>query len=384
MNYYNYTVELLKKLVSVPTDKQNEADVMPILVEELKKHGFKNEYQNLDNGRKNLVASYGTSDKKLVFCGHLDVVPAGENWNESEPFNPVFKDGKICGRGTTDMKGGIASFISAAIKATNENFLTDTEIIIALVSDEEVNSSGAIHFASNLKVSKDTLIIIGEPTELDIYIAHKGIAQFDVTIKGKQCHSSQPQNGVNSIYEAMRFVKEIESLNLEFGKIKCDILPSPNITVTKFNSGTAANIIPGVAEFTVDCRTVVGMTDKTLLQRFTEIADRLYSGSKTEYSIKTLKYKPATCLNNGNKAIELVSNATQAVFGKMAKIKVFDACCDLFCFDKSGFTSAVACGPGSLKQAHIKDEFIEIKELEKAVDLYFEIIKELSESGDKI
>ena len=208
--------ELLERMIAADTTNPpgNEAQAARYIGERLRQEGFQVNYQRVAEGRENVIASVGDSSaKEIILTGHLDVVPAGEGWKKP-PFEMTRSEGKIWGRGSSDMKGAVAAMMAAAVKAAKKpKLLSEKKITLVFVCDEEVSGDGSRVFVRNYHPAKETLVIIGEPTKMQVQIAHRGISRFRVDIGGQQAHAATPEKGINPILEMSRFLLAVERFN---------------------------------------------------------------------------------------------------------------------------------------------------------------------------
>jgi len=374
--YYALADQFLKDLVAFPSVNSGEKPVAEYVARELAPYGFRTEIQEIAENRANVVAIYGQSDNQVIFTGHLDVVPPGDGWETGDPFTLTEKDGKLYGRGSCDMKGGIAAMMAAAICAVERGEIRDCELRLVFVVDEEVDGLGSQYYVANNKPTAKTIAIIGEPTMLEATIAHRGVTRFKVTINGRQCHSGIPQEGINSIYQMARFCLAVEEFDRSRQSMDCGILPPPNMTATIVHSGLKENAVPGTSEVILDCRTVPGETVDSLRASIEEILEKLFAGTEVTYEVSDFINVTPSSVEEDGRVCTVVKDAFRAAFGKEAVVTYFKGCCDMSYFCKAGFTETLLCGPGSMDQAHIVDEFIAIDQLHAAVDLYAEVVRQ--------
>ncbi len=377
-DYYKLAEKILSELVSFNTTNKpgNEKPLAEYIASQMKRYGFQTEIQDIAENRSNVILDLGTSNNEVIFTGHLDVVPAGDNWKSGDPFHLSKEGDRLYGRGSCDMKGGIAAMLASAIKLSQEGISGNCTLKLVFVVDEETDGLGTKHYVRTHKPKDKSIVIIGEPTMLELNIAHRGVTRFRVKIYGKQCHSGRPYEGLNSIYLMSRFAEKVREFDLERQSLDCGILPPPNMTITRANSGISDNSVPGVADMVIDCRTVPGENAETLKESILDILHSLFDDTDAKFTVDCfIDVMPGSTTQDGRVAT-IVSNAFHNAFGEQAKITYFKGCCDMSAFTANGYEQTLLCGPGSLDQAHIIDEYIEIDQLHKAVDLYTEIFRQ--------
>jgi acetylornithine deacetylase/succinyl-diaminopimelate desuccinylase family protein len=217
--------------------------------------GFRVNIHLSPKGRYNIVAEkrWGKGGRRLIFNGHLDVVPAGDalRW-KYPPFQGKLVKGRIYGRGASDMKGGIASFIHAISMIDRSKIPLDLgSLILHLVSDEESHGHQGMGFLAQRGMIRADAAIAGEPTNLDLVIAQKGALWFRVSTFGKSAHGSRPEQGINAIEKMMNLIDRMNSIPLVK---EHPLLGKPTINIGKIQGGTKINIVPDRCEIEVDRR----------------------------------------------------------------------------------------------------------------------------------
>src|SRR5258708_16458484 len=234
---------------------------------------------NAEKTKANLYATIGPKDQGgVVLSGHTDVVPvAGQNWS-GDPFTVRRADGRLYGRGTSDMK----SFIAVALALVPElvKRRPKTPIHFAFSFDEEVGCHGARHLVRDIvaNLPRPRMVIVGEPTMMKLVNAHKGAAAYEVVITGVEGHSSAPQRGANAIFAGVRIINEVLKIQDEF-KAKADPKcgfepPYPTFNVGIIEGGTAGNIIPNRCRFKLELRVLPGDSEAPVIERIQDFARR--------------------------------------------------------------------------------------------------------------
>jgi succinyl-diaminopimelate desuccinylase len=229
-------------------------------------------------GRPSIVARLSGDEalKPLVFTGHIDVVPLGEKPWSAPPFAAEIREGKLIGRGASDMKAGVAAFIVAAVDAAKKGRLK-RGITLVITAGEETGCEGAFHLAREGALGDAELLIVAEPTSNLPVIAHKGSVRLRITATGKTAHSSMPQLGENAVYKIARWVGLIEAL--VFPEHEHPLLGRTTASVTTIFGGQNINSVPDSAGFTVDFRTVPAHDHQVLIA---DIQERLGAEASIE------------------------------------------------------------------------------------------------------
>jgi acetylornithine deacetylase/succinyl-diaminopimelate desuccinylase family protein len=378
MNYNEFVLELTKKMITFETVNPpgNELELAKYLNDLLKEMGMDSYLEEVDENRANVIARIGTRDgKKLVLNGHLDVVPVGSGWTQ-DPFKPYVSEGKLYGRGSSDMKGGIASMITAAKILIGEKFdFENGELILAFVVDEELVNKGTRRFLKN--GDKIDYAIIGEPTDLDICVGHKGTIRYNITTLGKACHSSSPDLGINSVYKIAKLILEFEKYHQSLQSKKHKYLGAPSFAVTVINGGEKDNIIPENCQIQVDRRILPGESVEDIEKEIMDILNKLAEeDNEFKYTIEKYICLLAAEVSDESDLVNICKKTYKDLFDNEVTIKGFTASCEQQLFLANGIETLVY-GPGSIKQAHIIDEFIEVEQLYKASDFYASVVKDI-------
>lgn len=356
---------LLAELVAIPDlPGQSNAAMSACVQRHLKNAGAQvTVLRGPEGDRDNIFATFGPADQPgYILSGHMDVVPvAGQDWS-SDPFELTPRDGRLYGRGTSDMKGFLACMLATAYAHGEAPFTRPLQM--AFSYDEEIGCRGVGHMIARLpELSAPPLgCIIGEPSNMVPVLSHKGKHAVVLRFKGASAHSSCPSDGVNAVYPAAElalFVRDLNDRLATIGPFDQRFEP-PQTTVVAgmIDGGTAVNIIPDSSALWVECRAVPGQNPTDVIEQITAFAEKLVRrGAALSLDVETLGHYPALPPPNddalaktmqhltGHTAIPAVSYGTEAGL-----------------FNAAGFP-AIICGPGSMSRAHKPDEFIKPAEL---------------------
>lgn len=367
---FDNAISLTEKLISFNTvnPEGNEKDIAIFVGNLLADNGFTIDFHNLGNNRLTLIAEKGLSNfiPPVVLTGHFDTVPLGEKqWNE-DPFSGTIKEGKIYGRGSSDMKGGLAAMMVASIEAFNDTApLGGVRLIFT--AGEETGCHGAKHLAdTNYNLGQASAIIVGEPTANIPAIGHKGALYLKVSASGKTAHSSMPELGVNAIYKVARAITKIE--NFRFNAERDELHGLPTINVGLIKGGKNLNSVPDHAEFTIDIRS----TDKI---KHSEILERLSGELGKEVTIEVLVDLPPVSTLEISPFVQLVYTVCGINPVKDVLRKSLPYMTDGAVLQKSyNGVPTIILGPGQPEMAHQTDEFCYTTKIEEAVSIYKNII----------
>ncbi|MBK8884956.1 MAG: M20 family metallopeptidase [Bacteroidales bacterium] len=346
----------------------NEGEIARFTGRILAENGFRTDYYPFEEGRLHLVAERGLSDKQppVVLSGHFDTVPLGnKKWNE-DPFSGHVHDGKIWGRGSSDMKGGLAAMILASVSAF-ELSPPPGGIRLIFSAAEELGCIGIQQLAGILKnPGKASAVIVGEPTSNHPFIGHKGALYINVVTKGITAHSSMPHLGDNAIYKAARSI--LKAKDFQFMAEKDPLLGFPTINVGRMSGGMNINSVPDHAEFSIDIRSTSKVDHSELLHRLT-----VELGQET--ALETLVNMGSVHTREDDPFVQLVYDICRVDRENRSLMKTLPYLTDGSVLQRlyKG-APTIILGPGQPEMAHQTDEFCFTDKLEEAVNIYREII----------
>ena len=320
-------------------------------------------------GRPSLVARLAgrSAELPLCFTGHIDVVPLGAKpWTQA-PFGGDIVDGKLYGRGSSDMKAGIAAFVEATREISGKSI--DRGLTLVITSGEETGCEGAFDLARRGVLGKAALLIVAEPSSNELILAHKGSLRLSVTARGKTAHSSMPELGDNAIYRAVDWIARLERMALP--DTHHPLLGAPTMCVTTVHGGLNINSVPDSVTFTIDFRSLPANKHNDLRQSVRDLV-----GGDTE--ITTVADLPGFSTDVSDAAVEPVAAAYERLFGR-TPVPLGAP----YFTDASALTPAldgvptVVIGPGEMEQAHQTDEHCSVHRIEESFEIYRDLIRNI-------
>ncbi|EAD5258729.1 ArgE/DapE family deacylase [Listeria monocytogenes] len=269
-------IQILKDIVNIDSTNGHEEQVANYLQKLFAEYGIESEKVQYDVDRASLVSEIGSNDGKvLAFSGHMDVVDAGDvsKW-KFPPFEATEHEGKIYGRGATDMKSGLAAMIIAMIELHEEKQKLNGKIRLLATVGEEVGELGAEQLTQKGYADDLDGLIIGEPSGHRIVYAHKGSINYTVKSTGKNAHSSMPEFGVNAIDNLLLFYNEVEKFVKSIDATN-EILGDFIHNVTVIDGGNQVNSIPEKAQLQGNIRSIPEMDNETVKQVLVKIINKL-------------------------------------------------------------------------------------------------------------
>jgi acetylornithine deacetylase len=375
---YSEISTLLGELIAIESvnmdykgSTNGEAKISDYVYKYLKTLGVNCAKEEVLPNRNNVICYIEGKDKRgICFESHMDTVSI--NNMTIEPLNPIIKEGKMLGRGSADCKGSLAAMMYAIKILTKNNLKPSTNLYFIASVDEEYNHRGVDHFLKkgiNLQGA-----VVGEPTQLDVITACKGVVRWEITTNGKAGHSSRPDKGHNAIYDMMELIYSIKNeLIPSYKNTKHRLLGTPTFSVGCINGGTAVNIIPDRCSIEVDRRLLPGETSDSAKREILELINKLKEKNKIldiDISDPTTETIPMDT-NINEKVVKTSMESCKKIIGK-SKMKGVCFGCDASSFTGAGIPSIVL-GPGNILQAHTENEFLYLKEVCQAAEIYSQI-----------
>lgn len=381
-------ISLLQDFIRIPTYttyENREKELADYIMEVCRKEGIDCTLQQTDEkGRYNVLATiHGAGGgSSLMYNGHMDTVPID---GMPEALNPVIKDGYMYGRGTADMKSGLASMLYSMILVKRMGVKLSGDFVLGAVIDEEAaKSTGSWAIAKNGPFTD--YAIVGEPTDLFPVVAHKGIDYFQIDFIGKEAHSSNPDNGINAIYAASDYVNEIR--NTLVPKYKAMVHPKvgyPTINAglisgsAKINKGyiletsdTYAGVVPDEASLWVDVRWTPFQSVESIMEDLNSLAAAVKEKNPgIEISVSYIPWpRPAMEIGEDEKLTKVLIDAIGHVSPISAKPQGVSYFADSGILYGKGGIHSLIFGPGNIAQAHSINEYVKIEDVIKAAKIY--------------
>jgi acetylornithine deacetylase len=376
------SVEMVKRLVAFDTTSRNSnMPLMDFARNYLADFGIESQLVFDESGQKaNLYATCGPLDKPgIMLSGHSDCVPVdGQDWN-SNPFEVIERDGKLYGRGTSDMK----SFIALALAAVPElvRAKLKTPVHFAFSYDEEVGCLGVKRLIAQLERMpiKPKACIVGEPTSMQVVTGHKGKLSTRCHVHGFECHSALAPQGVNAVEIAAELVARLRQLARRMqDEGPFDPAFDPPFTTVHtgvIQGGTALNIVPKDCTFEAEIRNLPGHDPHPLLAELKQYAEEVLLPEMQKVSKdagiswEDLPGYPGLAGKDGTDVVHLA----QALSGNEGSGRVsFGTEAGLF--QRAG-VPAVVCGPGSIEQAHKPNEYISLEQIARGQAFIAELLR---------
>ncbi len=326
--------------------------------------GFATAYHEFAEGRTSLVATIGGDAARAPICftGHIDTVPLGAAPWKRDAFAGETDGDRIYGRGSTDMKSGIAAFVSAAV-ALAPGLSRGPGAVLVITAGEEVGCEGARFLADHRLLGRAGAIVVAEPTANYPYVGHKGLAWFEIETQGVTAHGSMPEVGENAILKMARVIGDLEGFR--FPVDSHPVMGEPTLNVGTIQGGLNTNSVPDRARITVDTRTVPGIDHVHLCRSLeTLLAPR---GASVRKFVDT----PSLYTEPADAWVQEVFEACAPFLGERPRPRTITFSTDGADLKRGfGGPPAVVLGPGEPRLAHQTDEWCSLTRIEQSVELF--------------
>lgn len=376
-------IELTRQLVRIPSENPtgSEKEVATFVARWLRDlPNVEVAWREVRSGRPNVVATLRSSTNKppLILLAHTDTVPKGGGWSR-DPFGGQLEDGRLYGRGSCDMKSGLAVAMTAFAQAARDLPALQRDLLLCATVDEENNMLGALDLIDGGIVGKESLIICTEPSDLEIVVAHKGVLWYKVEAFGRSAHAGNPHVGVDAVRAVATFV-QLFHVKLEALPYDHPMLGRPTVTFSRIEGGVKTNVVPDYARLELDVRIPSPMT----IPELTEVMRSAATDVEAEIAGATIAFeqiiidRPPVDADTTGPVVAALGAATEKLSGKKRGLAGFPAYTDASIIAaRTGNANAVVFGPGRLADAHTIDEYVLTAQIEEAQVVLGEAIRSL-------
>lgn len=342
-------VELLKKIISTPSLSGQEENTASFIKSFIEAKGVATFQKN--NNIWALNKHYSSEKPTILLNSHHDTVKPNQAYTRN-PFEASLENGKLFGLGSNDAGASLVSLLALFLYFYNSNDLKYNLIYAATAEEENTGSKG---LNSILQLLPElAFAIVGEPTGMNLAIAEKGLLVIDAYAQGIAGHAAHP-NTDNAIYKALKDIDWIQ--NYEFPKIS-DVLGKVKMTVTQIDAGKEHNVVPGICHFVIDVR----VTDKYKNQEVFEWIDK-----NTLSKVKARSFRlNSSSIDPEHEIVKAGIKLGRNTYGSPTLSDQSVLSCP-----------SLKCGPGESTRSHQADEYILLSEIEQAIDLYINILKDI-------
>ena len=323
-----------------------------------------------EDGRASVVGGLdGQGERRAVlFSGHLDTVPAGDNW-EHEVLAADIDDGKIWGLGTTDMKAGVAAMLMAMRAVKQSGAALKGNLLFAGTAGEEIESMGARELVREQKLDDVSFMVIGEPTGNRVITAEKGVLWLELRAKGQTSHGSLPHLGINAIAHMSRLLEALQAEDIPYETHP--LLGDFTMNIATIEGGVKTNVVPDSCRVTIDTRTVIGQDHQQILDTVRQLIDRLCADDPTLHiEVRSINERIPLDIPFDDPYVQSFVRQRDLVTGDTSVPTAATFATDGSVFVPAYEAPMVICGPGLPEKAHQPNEYVEISKLVESARIY--------------
>lgn len=330
--------------------------------------------------RPQAVATVGSGDPTVVLNGHIDVVPAGDDnqWSY-EPYGATVEDGYLYGRGSADMKTGVAIGMLTTARLADElesDELSGTVVLQAAIGEETAEPGTKTLLERGYDGDYGVVL---EPTGMRTATSEKGLVWYEITVDGEPSHASRPDQGRNAIQHAQPVLSALTEYDEEIRERTDELVGNAYSTITKFEAGTKENVVPERATITIDRRMLPSESVEAVDQEIEDLLERIEANSeiRTDW-VRTRTYESAAIPEESELAA-VFRDHSEAIAGVSPSPYGIEASTDVRNFINDAGTEAITWGPGDIAEAHTYDERIHISEAVDGYEVLRRAVRELLE-----
>ncbi len=373
-----FTRDLVRiRSVHEPELGRAEAEAAELVAAKMREFGWQPKITEVAPGRPNVIAVVdggGGQGPTLAFEGHTDVVTEGDldSWTV-DPYGAELRNGRIYGRGSADMKSGVAAMIYA-VRALEQAGPFPGRVKVCVLVDEEGMMLGAKHFSASDAARGIDGAIVCEPEEGEICVAAKGAIRLRVDLSGKMAHGAMPQHARNPIATAGSLVVTLAEYQRQVQATigNHEHLGLPYLTPTVLDAGSAdqMNVIPAVASVYIDVRTVPAIDHDALITDVTKLAEAAGTVYGVDATVSVVDDRPSVEVRADHPVVTALAAAHEAVTGEPARYGGVPGATDGTILTRDAGIPTVVYGPGGKWIAHQADEFVEVDDVIRCAHIY--------------
>ncbi|MCQ9619925.1 ArgE/DapE family deacylase [Weissella cibaria] len=378
-------IAILEKSISIKTDGHNEQELAEYLKKILKDHNIESTEIPFATGRSNLIVSMGHGDRILGLTGHMDTVNTGplSDW-KSDPLVLTDVEGKLFGRGTSDMKGGLVALIIALIEIKDEGIDLGGQIRLLATGGEEKGQLGSASLLGHQLISDLEALIVAEPSRLVNHqsgtstqfaiFGQNGVLDFEVISKGKSAHSSMPELGINAIDNLQEYMNQQKKYFDEMAGINDSVLGKIIPVNSIISGGEQINSVPAYAKLTTKVRTTTTVNSKRIITDLKNIIREMNKFSDINLEFNVLRQLDPVVTSKDSPIIKLVSMYGQEFFKQKINLRTVAGTTDAATFiSENNRMDIVQIGPGN-DSSHMANEYIFQQDFLDYIDFIKKII----------
>ena len=380
-------LETLADLIRIKSVNPNYVDGVPetAIIEYIesffRRHAVATQRQSVLDGRENLIAIVPGHDRtrRIILEAHVDTVSA--EGMSIQPFQPVIEYGRMLGRGSCDTKAGLAAMMHAVV-AVQQGEPPACDVWLVAAVDEEFSYRGVAKLCESLDASSTLAAIVSEPTDLRLVTASKGLVRFTIRTHGLAAHSAKPHLGSNAIEQMALVIQGLKEDTSSLMQQEHPLLGSATCNVGVIHGGIQVNLVPASCAIDIDRRLLPDESCEGVLHHYQSLLEHLM---RQNPELQVSMDPPS--LTDVPLETDATCHAVREIQSVMRHLELNDEPIGVpFCSDASKFgrlgIPSVILGPGSIDQAHSKDEFVDCDQVISAYEIYRELITTMSPDND--
>ncbi len=367
------TIALTQALIRIDSANPpgREQAVAEMLLDVARDWGLEADLQTVAEDRANVIIRLrgNGAAPSLLYCGHLDTVPIGDSAWDVDPFGGTLRDGRIFGRGASDMKSGVASMLAGMAAVKSAGIALPGDVIFAGVAGEEVDCVGSRRFLDAGGMNGVGWLVVSEPTNLDLVIGHKGAFRVEIVSHGRAAHGAMPELGINAILHMTEIIRRLQVLPLPHRSHA--LLTPPTVSINTISGGFRVNVVPDLCRITVDIRTLPeqdhGRIRRDILALLADL-EASQPGFRATLSVIGEAAPVATAATDP--LVDVALRSAARVMGKVPRTRGVNYFSDASVLQPPTDVPTVLFGPGEDELAHQVNESVPVDALVKAAGVF--------------
>jgi acetylornithine deacetylase/succinyl-diaminopimelate desuccinylase family protein len=367
-------IVLVQELVKIPSVCGDEGKVARFIADWMKKNKLPVQMIKVKPNRPNVVTILKGSKPgpRIMLNGHMDTVGTGRGWTHG-PFGGEIEHGRMYGRGTYDMKSGLACILTATAACKRDGLPKRGELVVTAVVDEEAMDWGTYALIQQGFTGSLDFAMVAEPTDLKVVTAHRGRVVFDVEVQGRAAHSHWPSHGVNAIEKAAILVNALQRLD---GPVHPRIGSSTVNTLKVVGGQDQLMLVPDRCRLIIERCLVPGFNSMQALEELRKLIAELGIDAEASLIKRDTPFCEPFEIPDDNQHVQLIVDAVNKVLARRPDITYHEGPCDSCLLVNQGKVPTIEFGPAG-GRLHESDEYVDVKSVRKTAEVYQEILQRL-------
>lgn len=367
-------IDLLTDLVKIPSVCGQESEIAHFISDWLEKNNLPVQMIDVKPSRPNVIVTLEgeKSGPNILLNGHMDTVEVGRGWTR-DPFGAKIEDGKMYGRGTIDMKSGLACILWVAAVLREEGLPRRGKLVLTAVVDEEAIARGTYALVKGKLTTDIDFAMVPEPTDLKVITAHGGRAVFDVQVHGKATHSSRPKDGANAIEKAGLLLTALPRIQGP----RHPRIGEPTINTLKIEGGQEqVMLVPDQCRLVIDRCLVPGYTTDAALRDLRTLITEIGIDAEAKLPERETPFCDPYEIRGDDTHLQLLVEAATKVLNKPPEMGIHEGPCDSCILVNQGRVPTLEFGPAG-SPLHQADEYVQLESVKKVAAVYHSLLRKM-------